>query len=353
MQDNSYTSNFKKTFIFGLKLLLFLACLLPTIFFIGKKYSSASTENIINGFNKQRFEDFYNLPKDSLDIVFLGSSHSYCTFNPEIFDEDLGTSSFQMGMPLQYPDSTYYTLKEVLNYQKPKLVVMEVYWDLLHNDFEFNQVKTLFQVLNNDTLKKEYIQKDFPIAEKLKYNINILKYQNDYFAYKGNELNKKIKTKFNLQDKVLEKQVGIEKYVSKGYVYCDYNMLKDEYDKTNQFKGLDGKTFEFSNVQKQFLQKIINLCKENNITLVFVTAPIANVSMDYITNYDYVHNKIDAFAKENNIPYIDYNIINEQQNLLTNENFRDDAHLNDSGVNIISKHFLNYLKENFMLDKNG
>ncbi len=346
MQDNLYTSSFKTNIKFIIKVFIFILCLIPMTMIIGKKYSSASTENIINGFNKKRFEDFYSLPKNSLDMVFLGSSHSYCTFDPEIFDNKLNTNSFQLGMPLQHPDSTYYTLKEVLNYQKPKIVVMEVYWDLLKNDFELNQVKTLFQVLNNETLKDEYIKEDFPLSEKIKYNVNVLKYQADYFAYKGNEYNNKIKNKFNVKDKETKKQIGTEEYRSKGYVYSDYKMLQDEYNKTNQFKNLDGKNFEFSENQKYFLQKIINLCKKNNIELIFVTAPIANVSMDYIKNYNLIHDKVANFAKKHNIFYIDYNIINKQENLLTNDNFRDDAHLNHSGVEIISNHFINILKEN-------
>mgnify|MGYP003369178400 FL=1 len=346
MQDNLYTSSFKTNIKFIIKVFIFILCLIPMTMIIGKKYSSASTENIINGFNKKRFEDFYSLPKNSLDMVFLGSSHSYCTFDPEIFDNKLNTNSFQLGMPLQHPDSTYYTLKEVLNYQKPKIVVMEVYWDLLKNGFELNQVKTLFQVLNNETLKDEYIKEDFPLSEKIKYNVNVLKYQADYFAYKGNEYNNKIKNKFNVKDKETKKQIGTEEYRSKGYVYSDYKMLQDEYNKTNQFKNLDGKNFEFSENQKYFLEKIINLCKENNIELIFVTAPIANVSMDYIKNYNLIHDKVANFAKKHNIFYIDYNIINKQENLLTNDNFRDDAHLNHSGVEIISNHFINILKEN-------
>ena len=32
--------------------------------------------------------------------------------------------------------------------------------------------------------------------------------------------------------------------------------------------------------------------------------------------------------------------------MLTNENFRDDAHLNDSGVQIVDRHFINWLTEN-------
>ena len=62
MQDNLYTSSFKTNIKFIIKVFIFILCLIPMTMIIGKKYSSASTENIINGFNKKRFEDFYSLP---------------------------------------------------------------------------------------------------------------------------------------------------------------------------------------------------------------------------------------------------------------------------------------------------
>lgn len=54
------------------------------IFVVGNKYSAASTENQINNYNESRWNEFYKLPKNSLDMVFLGSSHSYCTFDLKI-----------------------------------------------------------------------------------------------------------------------------------------------------------------------------------------------------------------------------------------------------------------------------
>ena len=80
--------------------------------------------------------------------------------------------------------------------------------------------------------------------------------------------------------------------------------------------------------------------------MVLVTAPIALVSMDYIKNYNDIHNKLAALAKQVGANYIDYNIVNQQTSMLTNDNFRDDAHLNDSGVKIVDEHFRNWLTEN-------
>lgn len=344
MQDNLFTSSFK---IYTLKFIIFMIAIIIAVVCIGKKYSLSSTQNIVNAFSEKRFKEFYSLSKNSLDLVFLGSSHSYCTFDPNLFKD---FNSYQMGMPLQYMDSTYYTLKEVLNYQIPKVIVLEVYWDLLQNDFELNQIKTLFQVLKNNNLKDEYIKKYFPLDEKIKYNINLFKYQQDYFAYEGNNLKTRIENKFNIQKEQIQKQIGVEKYKKLGYVYSNYQMLESEYNKTNQFKKLDGKDVKFSKKQLKFLDKIINLTNEKNIKLIFVTAPIANVSMEYIKNYDYIHDKVNKIAEANKIPYLDYNIINREENVLQNENFRDDAHLNNSGVQIVSKHFENFLKENNILN---
>jgi hypothetical protein len=88
--ENLYISNSEKEkssmplFIF--KAVLFVAMHVPVVVFIGHKYSVASTENQINTYNQCRWDEFYSLPKNSIDMVYLGSSHSYCTFDPEIVD---------------------------------------------------------------------------------------------------------------------------------------------------------------------------------------------------------------------------------------------------------------------------
>ena len=123
-------------------------------------------------------------------------------------------------------------------------------------------------------------------------------------------------------------------------------MLPGEYDQTNQFKGLDGKYWQMDDTQSGYVKKIAELCKQKGSELVLVTAPIALVSMDYIKNYNDIHNKLAALAKQVGANYIDYNIVNQQTPMLTNDNFRDDSHLNDSGVKILDEHFRNWLTEN-------
>ena len=342
MVDNLFTSNFKKNIIYVLKGILFFCALVPMIFVVGNKYSAASTENQINNYNESRWNEFYDLPKNSLDMVFLGSSHSYCTFDPENFDSVLGTSSYQLGMPLQHMDSTYFTLLEVLNYQKPKKVVVEVYWDMLDDEFELTQAGYLFQVLRNTELEKQYIKEVFPLSQKLMYDTDIFRYQADYFAYRNSKFKKSLEFKYGVYTPATEKQEGVKKYRSKGYTYCNYNMLPDEMDKTNQFKGLDGKDWKINETQKKYLQKLIDTCKERGIEVIMTTAPIAPVSYDYISNYECIHDVFQKIADENNLTYLDFNLVNAKEHILTNDNFRDDAHLNDSGVKIVDKYMIDH-----------
>lgn len=341
MRERSSISNFKLI----LKFLLFALIVAAAFHMAGEKYKQAAEKNTVNAFTKERMDGFYDQPENSLDMVFIGSSHSYCTFDPEIADMALGTNSWQLGTPSQHPDTSYYLLREVLNHQQPKTVVMELYWDVLDDEFELKQAEALFEVLRNDGLREEYIKEVFPEGDKVKYSLPAIRYQQDYFAYAGNEMEKGLEDELGVSKPWTAPANGTEYYRSKGYVYCDIIMDNSEYDKTNQFKYFNGKDWQFNPTQKKYVEKIISLCKENGINLIFVTAPVANVSMDFIENYDRVNEQVSSFASENNIPYIDYNIVNMEERLLENENFRDDAHLNHSGIEIVDRHFIEWIKE--------
>lgn len=340
MRENSFISNFK----FIVRLLVFFGCVLFVFQKVGVAYQEAAEKNVINEFTKKRYQEFYALPSNSLDMVFIGSSHAYCTFNPENF-KTLGSSSFQMGTPLQHADTTYYALQEIFNSQSPKTVVMELYWDVMDDDFEMKQANSFFEVLENEELKKQYIKDVFPIGEKVKYHLLPMRFQQDYFAYEANEMEKAAEETYQVTKKKAEAQKGEEYYKSKGYVFCNMGMLEGEYKETNQFRELDGRDWEWSQEQKNYLEKIAALCQEKGSELILVTAPIANVSMEYIQHYEKIHDAMEQVAIELGVAYIDYNIANKQENLLTNENFRDDAHLNDSGVNIVDAHFLKWIQE--------
>ena len=72
-------------------------------------------------------EKFYELPKDSVDLLFVGSSHAIVNFNVGKLYDDYGITSFVFGGAMQPMWNSYYALKEALKTQKPKLIVLEGY----------------------------------------------------------------------------------------------------------------------------------------------------------------------------------------------------------------------------------
>lgn len=344
-QEHSSISNFRRLRLFA-EVLVFILVFAAVYRYTETKYAGAASKNVINAYTKSRFDGFYEQPENSIDMVFIGSSHSYCTFDPENFDSVMGTNSWQMGTPLEHYDTGLYVLKEVLKTQSPKLVVLDIYWDMMDDEFDMKQANSFFEVVKDKSVEKDYVKNVFPMNERVKYELLPIRYQQDYFAYKDDVFKKSAEEKFGIYGEQTVQTNGTEYYLAKGYTYCDAVIPDSELDETNQFKDLDGEKWSADKTQVKYIEEIVNLCKGNNIEIVFVTAPIANVSMDYIKNYDSIHIKMADIADDLGVKYIDFNVINIDENLLSLENFRDDAHLNDSGVKIVDKYFADWLLNN-------
>lgn len=345
MQTNSYTSNSNRKRFVWIKLILFIILLSVVLHYIGNYFEDISNKNQSVTDYKKAWAEFYEIEPNTLDLIFIGSSHSYCSFDPEIIDGVLGTNSFNFGSPLQHADSSYYVLKEVLKYHKPEVVVFEIYWDMIDDEFELKQADTVISAIDNEEFEKDFVRNAFPLNELVKYLFKPVRYQQDVFNYWNKELKEKAEEKISLIEEEKVTSPGVSYHRSRGFIYSDIIIPESEFYETNQFVGFDGAKWEFDATQKSYIEKLVELSKDEGIEIIFVTAPIANVSMEYIENYQALHEKIANLANELNVPYRDYNVVNMEKNLFVNENFRDDAHLNYSGVEIFMEDFIEWYKQ--------
>ncbi len=80
-------------------------------------------------------------PRDSIDVLFLGSSYAYCDWNPAVMYGESGLTGYVMGGSEQTPAITYWYLKEALRTQSPSVVVMEatsLFFDRYQNYTQIN-----------------------------------------------------------------------------------------------------------------------------------------------------------------------------------------------------------------------
>ena len=76
---------------------------------------------------------FAKIPKDSIEIVFVGNSHQFCSISPEVLYEEYGIESFMLATSAQTIPMSYYAAMEAIELQHPETIVLEVSY--CANDF--------------------------------------------------------------------------------------------------------------------------------------------------------------------------------------------------------------------------
>lgn len=74
------------------------------------------------------FKQFYKMKKNSVDVIFLGSSYCMTAMNPQALYNYYGIRSYNLSSEQQAVFASYYWLKEALRFQSPKVVVLDTHF---------------------------------------------------------------------------------------------------------------------------------------------------------------------------------------------------------------------------------
>lgn len=129
-----------------------------------------------------RVRGFYMEPKDSLDMVIIGSSAVYTTFNSSIAWKEEGFTSYALatsGAPMGLAKSM---VKEVQRTQKPKLILIDLNGILYDDDAEQREGVTRLWVDNMELTenKVEAVQELTTGDEVFSWYLPIYKYHDNW-----------------------------------------------------------------------------------------------------------------------------------------------------------------------------
>lgn len=260
--------------------------------------------------------NFYKQEKNSIDIIFLGSSHAYSSFNPYLIEEKTDLNGYCFCTQQQPMWITYYYLEEALKYQSPKYVVLEVHMAVVGNE-DYSE-----ESVNRDALDKMKLSinkinaiKTSVKNDRTSYYFNIIKYHSRY-----KDLNK---TDF---------LTAFSGYTvdNKGYISLPENEFTFEYSSYN-----DNSLEKITNKNEEYLEKIIKLAKNNNITLLLVKAP-AQYESEGLKKLNYIN----ELANKNDIEFYNYIKNIDVINLDYNKDFYDAGHLNKLGSEKFTNQFI-------------
>lgn len=269
--------------------------------------------------------EYYDEEKNH-EVIFIGDCEVYANFSPMVLYEEEGITSYIRGNSQQLIWQSYYMLKETLKYETPKVVIFNV------NSMRYSEpVSEAYNRLAIDKMKwsKEKIDiiKESMTEEEnfLSYVIPLLRYHSRFDKLTSEDFEYLLKTKKNTYNGFL----------------INKNIKPVESLPTKRRLA----SYEFEENCYEYLNKITELCKENNIKLVLIKAPSV-----YPYWYDEYEEQIKEYAQNNNLDYYNFKEKVEEIGIDYNTDTYDGGlHLNLAGATKLSKYFSKILKEKYEL----
>ena len=280
------------------------------------------------------WDEYYRMDDGSIDILFLGSSHAFSTFNTLVINKELNLDTYSLSTSSQPIELTYYVLNEALKTQNPKMVVLET--QCFINDLSDTNIHYAIDDMNLSTNKIKAIleyRKDM-MGE---YIVPLAKHHSNWRDYTA--LPEELKA-------AIDRDIVFTKYY--GYKYDEnvWGLIENDYFINNY----DIEPLEFNSDKKDALERIVNLCEENDIKIVFVMAPFpSGTNVDSHSAYfqmTALKKGLEGYMDKHNIDIIDYNCKIEELGLDTTK-FLDSRHVNPLGAMDVSLDFSKYISENY------
>jgi len=260
------------------------------------------------GYTFSRLQDVKK--NNNIDILFLGSSHTYRGFDTRIFLKN-GYKTFNLGTSAQTPIQTKLLLNRYLDSLKPKTVLYEVY----PVTFELDGVESSFDIISND-------KNDFYSLEMVLELNNIRSYNTFLYSFICDilGLNKSFK------EPVIDED---DKYTSGGYVEKDISFFK--------VTSFEKQEITINKDQLDSFNQIVEILKQKKIELILVYAPITKSKYNSYNNNNYFDSLMTKYST-----YYNFNKIVTLNDSL---HFYDSHHLNQNGVEIFNKRLIKILNE--------
>jgi len=297
--------------------------------------------NALSWKNTNGITGLYRLPADRADVLFVGSSHSFCTVNTAILWKEQGIAATDISESGQNFPVGYHYLREALKTQHPKVVLLELFGIDRGIHIESG---THYRNSLNMKWSKNYVENADYIIQDISRKIT-----------DANELSgirKAIYLKFPVihsrYDELTEEDFG----QNEEWLRYHSNWSNKAFSPPEALneKGVDALT----DVQRHYLDGLLELSKQHGFKLVLWVAP-------YCLNENRArqYNAVGQYARENGIDFINFHELIEETGFdyatdMRNEGSSSGSHINNNGAQKITRYFGKHLMENYDLqDRRG
>ena len=262
--------------------------------------------------------DMYAQPRNTIDVVFMGSSHIHCDVNTAWLWEKYGIAAYDYSAAEQPLWTTYYYLKEICKYQEPQLIVLDLYSPArFKDDYQYYWLSDNLNGVRFSWNKLQMIAASCEADKIWNYFPSFATYHLRYSDLEKEDWDYLTSTKH-------------DRAAFKGYTPYYYVDPQEEPILSEQLSG--GITIK----SEVYLQRIIEYAQKNGIDLFLMVSPYITRDEDEL-----VYNRIHEIADRYGLEFNSTNYFYKAMNLDFEVDFNDSSHLNFLG----SCKFTDYLGE--------
>ncbi len=275
---------------FALKCICFIAALTACVMFVWE----IITPKFFGNFDystTDTFMGFYEMKKNTIDVLFFGSSHAVTSVIPQELYNDYGIRSYNLSCEQQNLLTTYYWFREALKYQTPKVIAIDCYmlFDIGYGPLNAVEEcnRKAFDYMKYSKLKVEALREMCKYEGRgslLSYYLPNIRYHEHW----------KDLSKVDFKLKEMSRH-----YELKGYdVFCEHNDF--EYEPFDVERSGNVDMVEMAPLMEEYLNNIIELCSQKNIEVILFKNPT-------IVQTEERHNRIKKYADEHDLMFLDFN----------------------------------------------
>ena len=292
------------------------AAVLLTLALLQELLMPKSIYDVIEG---AMIREYYGEEKDH-DVIFIGDCEVYENFSPVVLWQDYGINSYIRGSAQQLIWQSYYLLEDTLRYETPDVVIFNVL--ALQYDKPQNEAynRMTLEGMRWSGSKVKSINASMTEEESfLEYVFPLLRYHSRWSELKAED----VKGMFR----------------SERVTHNGYYMRVDIRPAENVPEGRILADYSFGENAWNYLDQIVSLCREKDVQLVLVKAPSL-----YPYWYPQWEEQVEAYALENDLPYINFlELVDETGLDFSTDTYDAGLHLNLSGAEKITRYLGDYL----------
>lgn len=307
--------------IAALLLIVILTSLLDHIFI--PKYIDENIDGRITA-------EFYN-ESVPLDVIGLGSSTMYNAMSPVALYRDYGFTSYVRSNASQTVWQSYYLLKDAIKYNKPKLVIFDVSFMKYGEEFieEPSNRKTIEHMRDPLAKYNAVMASKYEQEQPISYYLPILRYHSRWKSLSANDL----KYAYDYPEVTFDGFIMESRVPKEQHIYAP--------------EALEEAVFPQK--AEAYLDKIIELCRREDIQLLLMKTPT------YVNSWHAEYDELlTKKASENGIVYINFDTTSENAGITVRTDYIDDGeHFNISGAEKFNHILGQYLKDNYELPEHS